>query len=416
MNKFIFTLCVALIMVFSIISFSTNDYKIDEYYNHIPTLEYILEFGFIEGTIGEGYNAANTPMPYYFVAAFYKILILPFYSGDEFPYLLKFARCTNIIVLLLFSFLLRKYLFQKNLSTLYSVIVICFYPYLLKTGFVYYQSIYGLFFFGLYLIYFEKEGNKSWFFSGLFLTCAILSQQFYLAMIPSKPLYHLFQKYKKSNSLRKILTSDSLLLNSFLYFLPLIFVFILFFAWSGLTHPNFRFHTVVFSPTNITAMLAIVGFTFSPFFLFQLKKINYKRLLVQCCMAILLTIFFSPKWSQGSEPGEISGITFHTLEFIGEFSIVIKTFAQFLLTVVGIDVIVESVKTSKIKLVLIVVIFFCAFTFNAILSERHLLPLIVTMYILLLPRLSEKQLMVWSLLQITIGSIYYYYLFAYNNY
>lgn len=396
-------------ILFTIVSLFHNQYKIDEYNHHIPTLEHVSKSNFIEGLKGEGYKSANTPLPYYIGC-----LVAELFNQEI---SLGFSRFINILTSFLFLFFLYKYLSRLNVSTFLVLTIIFFYPYVLKTSFTYYQAIYGLLFFALYLLYFEKDDTKSWLLSGLFLTCAILSQQFYLVLIPAKPLYYFFQQYKKSNSINAILTSNFLLLNSLLHFLTLPFAFFLFWIWSGATHPNYQRHVVFFSPTNITAILVIIGFTFFPYFIFNFKKfISRKRLALYLSIAILLTLFFTPEWSQGSDPGKISGYTFHSLEIIGRFSLIIKYILQLGLTVIGLEILYRIYSNQSIEYKIITSLFLLGFILNAVLSERHIIPLIVAMYLALLTKLSDKQLLIWTCIQIPGGIIYFYYLFAYNNY
>ncbi len=427
--------------LFAIISFQHEQLKIDEKFHHLPALKNIEEFGIIEGVVNESYSSANTPLSYL-------IAYLPAYLlSIEID--IYYARLINVITSFFFLSLLYYYIKSISGNALLIVPLIFFYPYLLKTSFVYYQAIYGLLFFILYLIFFEREDYKGWVVSGLFLSLAVLCQQFYLALIPARPIYSFFKlnhnKITNSSPLtlssfiengklsivnqfsrnpisstnRKLLTGNCQLnyLKLILHLLSLTLPFVLFFTWGGFTHPNYQRHTIAFSPTNVTSILAIIGFIFIPYILLNIKEIfRSRRLYLFAFIALLLSFFFTPIWANRAGPGNISGLTFHGLEIISAYSTVLKYFFQVIIIVFGLEVIFTAVCREKKCLIIILFLFLIGYTFNILLSERHLLPLMFVLLILILNDIPKKMLFSWLPYQFLLGSVYFYYLISYNNY
>jgi hypothetical protein len=262
----------------------------------------------------------------------------------------------------------------------------------------------------LYLIFIRKENPTSCFLSGSFLSMAILSQQFYLSLIP----FSLFICYKRTKAVNFTILNP---LKCLLHFIPLIAPIILFVYWEGLTHPNYSRHSVAFSLTNITSIITIVGFTFLPVFIFNLGDlVKNKRILYYAPAAVLLTVFFTPVWANGGGAGTISGLTFHSLEIISDYSPAIKYLIQVILILSGFEIIFQLFKIKNQTFLLIVGLFFVGFLFNTVLSERHLLPMILTIYLLVLKNHPKQVLYFWLPAQVALGSVYLYYLFAFNNY
>lgn len=387
--------------IFVYISLTHKSLKIDEKNHHLPTLEYIYENGLCAGILGQGYQSANTPLPYIITLLPSQIL--------QIDHNFQYARFINIIISILFFLLLYHYM-DCHIECILPLSLIFFYPYLLKTTFVYYQAIFGLLFLILYLIFIRKDSLFSWFLSGLFLSAAILSQQFYLILIPTS----LFLFFKR---IPIVDFSTVQAIKLIIHFIPLTSPILLFIFWGGLTHPNYDHHAIAFSPTNITSIITILGFTFLPIFVFKLSDIvNNKRIFYFLAVAFLLSIFLTPTWANGAGPGKISGLTFHGLEIISNYSLTTKYLLQVILIISGLEILFQLFKLNNKTLLVMAIFFLIGFSFNVVLSERHLLPLIILVFLSLLQKQSNKLLSFWLPYQATLGCIYFYYLFAYNNY
>lgn len=409
---------------FTLASIFSQGQEIDEYYFHIPTLKNILENDLYTAIIGEGYQTANTPMPYLVTSMIYKFAHATGIISGENDSVRHVARFTNILIGFFLLFLFAKKFVDSSPNKWLPVSIIFFYPYFLKTNFLFYQAIWGLLFFIIYLHCFSRDDLRSWIFSGLSLTAAILCQQFYLVLIPAKPIYKflrvslLEKKSLNNNELATIgLKWRDEFFKSAAHYIFLVIPATLFYFWEGLTHPEFKRFTVSFTPTNVTAIFTIIGITFIPFLFFKLKeKIDIRRWGLFFAVAIIMTIFFTPAWGNNPEFGKISGYVFHSLEFIKNFSPILKIVFQIIFISAGLEILFRIFSEGKVETRVFAFLFVAGFSFNAVFSERHLLPLIVLIYLSLLKELKTNQLFLWNILQTAAGSVYFYYLFAFNNY
>jgi len=162
-------------------------------------------------------------------------------------------------------------------------------------------------------------------------------------------------------------------------------------------------------------LAAYFSFSFS----IIIKKDNYKKikiswLAVYLFSAILLNAFFNPQWDIIGGPGKISGYTYHVLEYLNVWGFLPGLFIKIVLSAIGISTLhllflSLTDRNDKLYYVLII-LFIIGFTFSTPLSERHILPLVILLYLLLFPKIKNKLIIkIWLVTQILIGSVYYYY-------
>lgn len=401
-KSFLFFLIVlfSLYIIFGYISVQQDKPKIDEYFNHIPILESLYNQSVLSYILGDDYQAANTPLPYVFPLLLGKIL----HTTPN----LFIARVSNFIIsfftIVIFTFVFFSLLGQKNYL---SILILLFYPYFLKPSFTFYVSIYGLLFMLAAIYFFQKRDFYSTVTAGLLSSFAILSQQFFLVLPFAYFIYKLLAK--DSSTSLKIIVRDFIF-----YSIPLIIPILLFIHWGGLTHSNFRFHGISFQLSNLSSLVTIIGATFLPFALWNIEKCSRTILLFSFLAAILLIITASPIFAEKGGAGKITGITFHLINLSQSvfflFPFILKVFFA-TLGIITIIFLFSNINSDITKLLFITAsLLFFGFTFNELLAERHLLPLIALLYLLILSKVREKWLLVgWILAQAFIGSYYYYY-------
>jgi len=406
--------------------------KIDEYYNHCPTVKNIYDYGISAITDTTKYLVANTPLPY----------IITVFSSKTFNFNLnlKNLRIINITISF-FTLLLINYLFItfKTEFSLEKTLIIFFYPYFIKPSFTYYMAIWGLLFYVLFILQLKSE-NKKYFLAGLFLSFAVLSQQFYLSIFLGLTFF-LFMAFIND----KIKLTDLLkfILPIFILFFPLIFF------WKGLVPPHFNFHSVGFDLTKITSILISIGVIAFPFVLYDLVKNNtntfqnrniIKILISFTIVTLILILFFYPTLEKRGGFGKITGMTFNFINLISDYNLFIGFLLKFTFLFSGILflylLIINPSNVKKpfkhserfldyfnlpdfISLLKILVLFFViGFSFNILLAERHLLPLIVTILFLSLINFNNKLILrLLLLIYLIVGTSYfYYYLYIQNSY
>jgi hypothetical protein len=369
---------------------------LDEKEFHIPTVKLFMEMDFVKAINSDKYTPANTPLPYLIDASILKV------TGID-PTVVS-LRMINIIVsigaLIVVYFLIKK----RTAFIVYPLMIVLFYPYFLKPAFLFFMSIYGLIFYLLFLFVIKSDKNFSGILSGTFLALGVLCQQFYAVLDPAGVGYLLL----KENGYSRIK-------NIILYLLPFVIPFILFINWGGLTHPNSALWNVSFNVVNVTSVFIAMGSTMFPFVVYKYKAIKKTEFIVIISMSLILTIFLYPKWNNVPEPGGISGLTFHFIDIVVQKSILIALILKVSLCAAGISLLIIFYKSVKEAYDLLLFIFWVVlilgFCLSNIISERHLLPLVITSYLFAFTLISEERFYkVWSLIQFFIGGIYFYYI------
>ena len=394
---FLLYLVFIIYVVFSAVSLYQGTAKIDEHRNHLPILQGMHEEGYFNYILSDDYKAANTPLPYFLPYAVFKVFSIS--PNLSIPRIINFI--ISFLTVLVFISI------YKNISGKldYRIFIFVFYPYLIKTSYVFYLAIYGLFFLLLGILFLSKEENKTIFFAGISSACGILSQQFIAAF----PIGYLVNRFRNKNFYKK-----KELTRIFLFIVPLFIPIILFVLWGGLTHPNWQFHNPSFDITHLTATFTIIGGVFLPFFIDRLKEIKIKYLLFVLPAAIVLTYFFSPIWAEYGEYGQVTGYTYNFLTKVGSISKQLAFVVNVILCSAGIYIFIllwqSNLKDIEFTILSIASVFMFVYFFNNVFSERHLLPMIALLFLLTLPRVQNKWLLnFWIGFQVLFGIVYYYY-------
>lgn len=385
-------------LIFAVISIGYGKIQLDEREFHIPTAKSFYSKNIADVIQGNEYKTASTPLPYIITAFVHRLV------GAE-PKL-QSVRVVNIVVSIFTTAVLIWLLNSLKIPGFPYIAVMFFYPYFLKPSFTFHMAGYGLFFYVLFLKYIDEEGIMHQILSGLALCFAVLSQQFYLVMA-ALPVAVILFRGKDSVPLDRGLISICVVI------LCLSPAFILFYFWGGLTHPNFRTWGVQFSVHNLTGVLSVLGITFLPVILSELKKIDRKLMVIFLGLSIILSVFFFPTWSEIPGPGVMPGMTFNLLERISVFSSLTGYFAKSLLIFMGISSLFVMIRNKFSNPVLLsaLMLIVVAFSINKIPSERHMLPLVATAMIIMFPSVKPSYARdYWLPYQAMIGITYFFYM------
>jgi hypothetical protein len=382
--------------------------KEDEYRNHIPTAKAFFDDNLWGATLSNKYKAANTPLPYILSVIPLKILsINPDY---------KSLRLINIFFSLFTLVMIYFLLGILNKKGVLLLGIILFYPYFLKPSFTYFMSIYGLMFFiiSLRICYLDWYNKWQWFLIGFFVSLAILSQQFYLVLIPAYLIYLLISQ---QSSLEKLF-KGALFISSFLMLVLPLFV-----AWGGLTHPNYSFHNLKVDLTKLSSILVVSGGVLFFYFLSFIKKLNIKILLISFLSSMILSFLFYPEFSVKGGFEKITGFSFHVLHLFGKFWLPLGLIFRVVIVCIGIyclyDLFVKTLLAKENKkdiiFLIILMMMIIGFQFNNILSERHLLPLVVLLMILSIKMIEQFTIVkIWFISQSILGIIYIVHYFFFS--
>ena len=396
----------SLYLLFGAISLISSNIHFDEKEFHLPTLVTFHNENPINVINSRDYKSASTPLPYLLVSTVLKVFNL-------LPTLIT-ARLANIVLSILCLIIFLKLFGIKGTNIVYPALILFFYPYFLKPSFAFFMSIYGLFFFLLFIYFTNKNGSLNKFISGIFLALAILSQQFYLIVFF---FYMIFLWYNDYHSKKNIFPSKDLILFS----IPLIVPLILFYFWGGLTHHNFSARAVNFRFENLTSVLIISGSALFPFLIFKIQYITRIKLAVILSISMVLVLFASPLWVNAPTVGGISGYTFHSIAIINEYNSILTFIIKVSLCFLGISSLLLLYKTkgdtNTRLLYFLFITMIVGFSMSNMPSERHMLPLIALGYLLAISYdIKVSILRLWLGIQVIIGSGYFYYImFVYQG-
>ncbi len=385
-------------------------FTLDETEFHYPNVINFYRDG-LSATFGPKYAAANTPLPYIIVAGLARL------TGPS----LALARIVTGVISFL-TLLMAMRLLKRHGADAYSGFVILFYPYFFLNSFVFYVVNFGLFFALAGLLILDKRtGTKAYWYdllAGVCLALAVLCQQFYLVLPAAIALVRTVTSLR-CRPMPPALAKTTLA--NFLLVLPLIAPMLIFIRWGGLTHPNFHVHQLAFGATTITAIFFVVGLYFLPYLIQSYKSISGLLFGLAAAAGILLVIFFRPVFSNIQGPGKFTGMTLHLLTIPEKISPLITGPLITTLTIFGILVFLVLARslTSAWDYTLFVSGIFLALTyiFSTQIGERHLLALIILLFLLVLPRMRKPFTVwyAWTMAAAGIGYFFYWTFFKFGT-
>ncbi|MEO6316836.1 MAG: hypothetical protein ABIU63_06180 [Chitinophagaceae bacterium] len=386
---------------FLIISlFKSGAYAMDETLFHYPNVLNYYTNGFA-ATFNKSYSAANTPLPYIIVAWISKV----FGPG------IVLAR----IVTAVFSFLTflagLKILTRLQVPPFYSLILL-FYPYFFLNSFVFYAINFGLFFCLVALLLLQHPGKNYRFDlgAGISITLAVLCQQFYLMLLAAVLLVRLWQYFQERDNPGAL---QYFLISSFLLGLPALIPLAIFYRWGGLVHPNFNVHKLSFFATALTGMLIVIGFYFWPFVLQSVKKLPLWLVGAALAAGAVLSIVFKPAYNDFNGPGIFNGIVYHLINIVARKMVWAGSAIMILFSAIGLLLFYKLAvmkKTDFNRMLFTACLFLtAAYTMNAIIGERHLLPLLFLLFLLVLPQLRMNIAKLYLPCMVIFGAGYYIY-------
>lgn len=395
-------------LIFLIFSVSRiRSFAQDETVFHYPNMINFYENG-LKATFNSQYSAANTPLPYIIVSLVAKLSL---------PNLLV-ARIVTAIISLLTFFTAMKLLTSLHTSK-YCHLVLLFFPYFFMNSFIFYAVNYGLLFSMLALLFYYKSKDKlsvsTNFITGSLISLAVLSQQFYL-LLPVAMAIPAFIIFLRDYSTNKDSSFGRMVLGRLVLFLPLVVPFYIFFNWEGLTHPHFKSFSFSFHLSILVAVLSVVGFYLSPFVLQLFKQLSKWEILLLIGISIILVLLFKPTFSVDTQgPGLFTGITFHLISVAGKIHPALTLLSMIGLTSAGLLVFVKLFSSLSsefeytVYIACILLVFF--YTCSNEIGERHLLPLMMLLFLLVLPRIKKPYTVIFPGFMAMMGMGYFFYWF-----
>jgi len=388
-----------------------GSFTLDETLFHYPNVINYYQNG-LGATFNSEYSAANTPLPYIIVAGLAKLVS---------PSLVLARIVTGIFSF--FTLLVAMRILNRHGANPYSIFVLLFYPYFFVNSFVFYAVNYGLFFALLGLLTLDREQEESSYgrdlLAGICLSLAVLCQQFYL-VVPAAIAFArtILILYQKRRPILPALVQTTV--GNIFLLLPLIAPALIFIRWKGLTHPNFHVHSLAFIPSTVTAILFVIGFYFIPYLIQSYKSITGRNVCLALAGAILLVVLFRPVFSDFQGPGLFTGLTYHLMMLSGKISPLITTLSMIGLTFCGILIFIVLCRslssTWDYTLFIICIFLAAAYAVNTQIGERHLLALIIFLFLLVLPRIrtSVAGWYPWAMAILGMGYFFYWTFFKYG--
>ncbi len=380
-----------------------NGYAHDETAAHFPNALNFYTNG-LGAMFNAQYSAANTPLPYVIVALAAKLTS---------PTLIVARIITCATSFLVFLVVVR--LLEITGTARFLAFGVLFYPYLFLNSFVFYAVNYGLLFaLPAVMFIFHTPRNGSYvhdLIAGLFLALAVLCQQFYLviplAVLVSR-LVHTGDEQDETRrpSVRRVILSTSLLSA------PMIVPSLLFIAWGGLTHPNFREQAIGCHPSTVVAILTVTGFYFFPFLFQSFRNVTRRRLLAALAVSVLLVLLFRPDFTDKYGPGAFAGVVHHLIALSGRMHEVVPVLLTIGSTLSGSLVLMEAWSRLSLRreyfLFASCLLLTAAYSFFTYIGERHLLAFMVFLFLLVLPWLRRPLDRLYPAAMAVIGIGYFF--------
>lgn len=384
-------------------------FALDETGSHFPNALNFYNHG-LDAVFNPEYSAANTPLPYLIVSLVARI------AGPT----LVVARVVTAVVSFL-AFLVVVRLLVRDGTPPYLAFVVLFYPYLFLNSFLFYAVNYGLLFFLLGMLSLRRTDTQPSyardFAAGCFLALAVLCQQFYLG-IPVAVVFSRFLAARIRGEKGLPFPDRQTLISTAFLVVPLIVPIMLFFAWGGLTHPNFRQHAVGIYPSTITATFTVTGFYFAPFLLQEFRNLKRSMTVIALGISIILALAWTPVFTDRYGPGEFAGVVHHLIALAGRIHPFVPMLLTILLTFSGILVLILVWKGPKreweyqfyASCILLAIAYAC-YTY---IGERHLLGFLVILFLLVLPRMRKPWQWIYPIIMALFGIGYFVWWFFFK--
>ncbi len=387
----IFLGVVVIFVLFSCISLlqlalhSSGEGIIDEGLYHYPNMENFYYNG-LGATFNSQYSAANTPLPYVITSFIAHLSTLS----------LSVARLTTALIS--FGVFWIVFALLKVCSApRYTSLIFLFYPYFFLNSFVFYVINYGLLFILLaFLVIWYAKGKAAFLsdlLTGIFLSLAVLCQQFYLAIPAAITVYRLWWVIRQRRE-GGWLQFGSVIGYLVILNIPLLLPLYIFSKWGGLTHPNFHIHSIGFYPSTVVGILFVTGFYFSTFLLCSFRSLTKAEVAIGGLLSVLLVAVFRPKYGDLQGPGIFTGLTHHIIFLSGKLGGMFPVIVMASLVFSGIMILTRlfrSLSTDwEFMLFLAALLLGLVYACNTQIGERHLIGYMTILFLLILPRLRAK--------------------------
>lgn len=350
-----------------------GDALIDEKSSNIPlVVKFTDELPAFD--ISNNYSSAGTPLPFIIISLVCKIIPPSIYT----------FRIISVIISLICVFIFHTILKQNGISNYGLISLLLFHPYFYRLSFTFYLGLWGMMFGLLAVFYaFKKPSYINTILTGIFISAAVLSQQFYLFLAAAIPLMFIIKNYKELNIKRSVIHIT-------LYFLSQIPYLILFWYWKGLVNPVFQERYLVqLKFENAVFFFIMAGFYYG-WLLFRGFELRKKHMLL--LLAIPVCIFFAPHYSGELEAGNsLSGLIMHALFIIGNYSPAINMLFVTGLFIIGILVFYEKADKTLNPLIIPPIVFVFAIAFSAVSGERYFVGVIPFMILLFGKRIQKEE-------------------------
>lgn len=388
----------------------------DEKNFHLPTVVVFQDKTVSNAINDPAYGPANTPLPYIITA------FLLNGHQPEITILRLLSLFLSVLTLVLIYLLLKVLNPQQPLWL--PLLLILLQPYFYKSTFTFYMAVYGLLFAlaALVALLYMKDTFMAYLVSGIAVAFAILCQQFYL-VLPAVFLIIIVLRKNDKRTLHKVI-------NVLIFLLPLVLPLLLFYSWGGITHPRYQPYAVSgpglqaflnnIPPANFTAILAICGFYLFPLTIMRVHQLKLSWIATAAVASLLLAVFNSPEYSSSQGFNQVTGLVYRLLNTLYITSPFVKTVAESVLVFSGLtsvySILALENNSARVIIKLTAAGLFIVLMLNSLLSERHLVSLVVFL-LLMVPAfaLPKKMLVTWVVLFAILSNLYAYNWFITNQ-
>lgn len=329
----------------------------DESEYHYPMVRNIT----IESIVNpdSNYSSAYPPLPYTILKLFYKVC--------PSIYMLRVVNFIIYICMLVAFYKLTAMYMKNNIPVMF---LLSLNPYAFKSAYILYMFNWGLLFSGISLYFwFNKQKIINRYLSIFFMTCAVYSSQWMLAVPISLIGFQIINNISGEslfNQIRNLNYRDILVL-----LIPYILFFPLYYYWGGLVHSNVTMHRINPNISSFQKIFIVIGY----FYFMYLTLINRKislAIIFFIIVLIPLMYLFIPEPASDFGIGYMSGIPSRVAAVLEQYTFISSSISLSILSIIGLLLIISSIKYIKIanNLEKVCFIIFIMMGISFIMSEK----------------------------------------------
>lgn len=370
MNRKIFWgIVVAAYLIGIIMSLLQREPLVDEAGSNIPfTEKFMADYPYFDMNNG---GPSSTPLAFIFLSAIGKVLGVNIHVFRLITALISFSGFYTFY----------KILDSKCGGYYPAALFLLFNPYFYRLSFTFYIGVWGILF-AMLSVYFVLKSPTftNSILAGLCLAAAVLTQQFYVFLVPALILMYYFSQESFIGDKKVLFKHISIIL------LPQISYLLLFIHWKGMTSPEYQnVHIISIKPQNIIYFFILAGFYFG---WLVLNKSKFNKKFIFAVLALPLFVIYVPKYTGELKSGDmLTGLIMRISDALKLFNENLQLLFLLVFFVLGLILFLNG-KMKDIWL-LPLMFFVASMAFNTVSGERYFISVIPFLILYFLQQIED---------------------------